>query len=140
MTRAQEYLEARKLKGQVRLSLKQKLPVVTAQNGTTNGYLAMPERKLFTLSAFDKASGKQQVHALRAYLARLETPEFPNILENLEYTLNYRRSVLGWKYALHARTREELICALESEPVYIQSSKTATVAFCFTGQGAQWYV
>jgi acyl transferase domain-containing protein len=133
---AQEYLQAYTLKGQVRSTSVQQL---SEKNGTTNGHSTSgSKRRLFTLSAFDKSSGKQQAQALREYLARPDISENTALLEELEYTLNYRRSVFGWKHALHASSREELNVALESEPTYVQSSRSVTVAFCFTGQGAQW--
>lgn len=136
MDQAQEYLNARHLKGQVRSLLTQHVPI---PNGITNGkHTAFSKGRVFTLSAFDKSSGKQQAQALRDYLCQPGLSERHNLMDELEYTLNYRRSIFGWKHALHASSREELISVLESDPIYVQSSKSVTVAFCFTGQGAQW--
>jgi acyl transferase domain-containing protein len=96
MDQAQEYLHDRHLEGQVRSSLVQHVPHVPTQNGVTNGkHTTLPKRRIFTLSVFDKSSGRQQAQALRDYLSQPGLSERHKLMDELEYTLNYRRSIFG---------------------------------------------
>jgi acyl transferase domain-containing protein/NADPH:quinone reductase-like Zn-dependent oxidoreductase len=98
--------------------------------------------RLFCISAFSEASAQQQAASLAEHL-QATAPlhlENSNFLADLAYTLGLRRSVLPWKAAFIAPSISTLIDALRSsDGSFQQSNKAPTIAFIFTGQGAQWY-
>jgi hypothetical protein len=97
-------------------------------------------RRLFCLSAFDEACGKRQIKNLCDYLKDRPDSESDDFLGDLAYTLGERRSVLPWKAAISACSAQELVKSLESsETKFVHSAKAPILAYCFTGQGAQWY-
>jgi acyl transferase domain-containing protein len=97
-------------------------------------------RRLFCLSAFDEACGKRQIKNLCDYFKDRPDSKSEGFLGDLAYTLGERRSVLPWKAAISASSAQELINSLESsEAKFVQGAKSPVLAYCFTGQGAQWY-
>ncbi len=92
--------------------------------------------KLFVLSAFDEDTGMRLANDLRFRLAEHDQTE--SDIEALAFTLGKRRSVFPWKAAVTASSRDDLCSAL-AEAKFRQSAKAPTIAFVFTGQGAQWY-
>lgn len=97
-------------------------------------------RRLFCLSAFDEACGKRQIKNLCDYLKDRPDSKSEGFLSDLAYTLGERRSVLPWKAAISACSAQELVKSLESsETKFVHSAKAPILAYCFTGQGAQWY-
>jgi acyl transferase domain-containing protein len=97
-------------------------------------------RRLFCLSAFDEACGKRQIKNLCDYLKDRPNSKSEGFLGDLAYTLGERRSVLPWKAAISACSAQELVKSLESsETKFVHSAKAPILAYCFTGQGAQWY-
>ena len=97
-------------------------------------------RRLFCLSAFDEACGKRQIKNLCDYLKDQPGNKSEGFLSDLAYTLGERRSVLPWKAAISACSAQELVKSLESgETKFVHSAKAPILAYCFTGQGAQWY-
>jgi hypothetical protein len=97
-------------------------------------------RRLFCLSAFDEACGKRQIKNLSDYVKDRPDSKSEGFLDDLAYTLGERRSVLPWKAAISACSAQELVKSLESsETKFVHSAKAPILAYCFTGQGAQWY-
>jgi hypothetical protein len=97
-------------------------------------------RRLFCLSAFDEACGKRQIKNLCDYLKDQPDSKSEGFLDDLAYTLGERRSILPWKAAISACSAQELVKSLESsEAKFVHSAKAPILAYCFTGQGAQWY-
>lgn len=98
------------------------------------------DRKLFVISANDKASLANVVKKLVIYLE--QRPEIFEIelLKDLAYTLGQRRSLLPWKVAIPAATSFDLIETLTAERVIpCKQLDSLRIGFVFTGQGAQWW-
>lgn len=114
-------------------------------NGTnsTNGINRVRKMpKLFVLSAFHEAMGKQQVARLKSYLEHRLVEEHAGnqAVEDLSYTLADCRTHHPWRKAIIASTLEELHDALQPDSVKFSRSKEAVrLGFMFTGQGAHWH-
>jgi hypothetical protein len=109
-------------------------------NGDDNRNHIKVSRRLFCLSAFDEACGKRQIKSLCDYLKDRPNSKSEGFLGDLAYTLGERRSVLPWKAAISACSAQELVKSLESDGTkFVHSAKAPILAYCFTGQGAQWY-
>ncbi|KAL8657370.1 MAG: hypothetical protein Q9226_001979 [Calogaya cf. arnoldii] len=92
-------------------------------------------RRLFVLSANDKASLKMKTKQLATYLEGHKDVD----PELLAFTLNERRSQLEWREAVSAVTTSELREILISDDAeYAKPSEKPKLGFIFTGQGAQW--
>ncbi|KAF2419578.1 putative polyketide synthase [Tothia fuscella] len=140
---AEGYLAARNLVGLCRKH-KTQLETSTAEpsltNRLVNGHSSPPtRRRLFTLSTFDELCGLKQAENLAKFIEQMPLSKDHTILDDIAYSLNDRRSLFSWRFACHAENREQLTTALRVGVKYAHSPKNATVAFCFTGQGAQWY-
>ncbi|KAM0158453.1 hypothetical protein ACHAPG_004132 [Botrytis cinerea] len=100
---------------------------------------SMASAKLFSLSAKSKASLIENIKKLRIWASEFKATASNNQLENLSYTLNQRRSVFQWRSSIVASTFEELIQNSDKAiSEVIKASANVSVAFVFTGQGAQW--
>ncbi|KAL9069652.1 MAG: hypothetical protein Q9157_006092 [Trypethelium eluteriae] len=115
-------------------------------NGTVDGHSdRLAEEilnRILCFSAFDETSGKRQAKNIREYVEAKRSSNVHDdvLLRGLAYTLGERRSVLPWKAAISVSTLDQLVDLLGSGDLkFSQSTKAPTVAFCFTGQGAQWY-
>ncbi|TVY20485.1 Reducing polyketide synthase FUB1 [Lachnellula arida] len=107
------------------------------QNGTV--IEADPRPRLFVLSAADPEAGKAFARVLADYLHDRLHLANEDWLDNLAYTLNFRRSRLAYIAPVTAASAEELIDALESEALeFTKTRKAECLAFVCTGQGAQW--
>lgn len=109
----------------------------------TNDTLATGEKavqkRLFVLSANDKASLDAYSHDITVYLEQHPEVFEKSRLPNLAYTLGQRRSVLSYKIAIPARSSDELIQILVKKEVQpSRATKEPRIGFVFTGQGAQW--
>ena len=159
---ARSYLASHNLQGftQRTFSLLQGGSIPTT-NGTSNGYtngdvngssnigsrrmssdqadISSGPPRLFVLSSFDEAAGKQQVEDLGLYLRNRTNQIDSTFLGNLAYTLSERRSSFPWKTALSASSVSELAEKLEDgASKLLKASKQPVLGFVFTGQGAQW--
>ncbi|EFX00060.1 polyketide synthase [Grosmannia clavigera kw1407] len=97
--------------------------------------------RLFVLSANDEASARRAVSQLTVYLEQHPEVFQKELLRNLAYTLNERRSQLGWRVGLVAssgRQLVEVLSAAETKPVR-RPQQPPKLAFVYTGQGAQWH-
>jgi acyl transferase domain-containing protein len=99
-----------------------------------------PQKRLFVLSAHDKAALETQMNELTVYLEQRPEVFENSLLPNVAYTLGQRRSVLSYKAAIPARSSAELIPLLaSSDMVPSRAVKEPRLGFVFTGQGAQWH-
>jgi len=112
-------------------------------NGITNGHTdseARGESLVFLLSSFDELAGKQQTKNLVQYLRKHKDSSPRKLLTDLAYTLSERRSALPWKAAFAADSLPQLTEAFSREDLkFSRIGKTKTLAYVFTGQGAQWH-
>ncbi|KAI1100340.1 putative polyketide synthase [Jackrogersella minutella] len=110
-----------------------------------------PAPKLLVWSSHDQAGVSRTTSDYSAYLNTklkesstevLQEDFDRKLLHKLAHTLAGRRSVLPWKSFTIAASCKEVCAELETpvKPVRSNNSKTVpTLAFVFTGQGAQWY-
>jgi acyl transferase domain-containing protein len=97
-------------------------------------------KRLYVLSANDKASLETQMQRLTVYLEQRPEVFQNSLLPNLAYTLCQRRSVLSWKIAIPARSSAELISSLAGTSITLsRATQEPRIGFIFTGQGAQWH-
>lgn len=112
----------------------------TPNGNGANGFHVQAEPKLVTFSAMDEDGLKRLSTAYNKYLSRKDRPEWTeNFLSKLAYTLNERRSSLIWRsFAVLNSTSDLQHQGLKLSRSVRMLSKPR-LAFCFTGQGAQWY-
>ncbi|KAJ5425434.1 hypothetical protein N7465_000504 [Penicillium sp. CMV-2018d] len=95
------------------------------------------ERYVFSLSAKDRTSLHAGADALARYLARLDPQSG---LQDLEYTLNKRRTKFPWRLSVSASGISELQTSLMQKNLpSIQAARQPRLGFVYTGQGAQWF-
>lgn len=95
-------------------------------------------QRIFLISGFDEDSCKAQVQSIGGYLARNESVADNELLDDVAYTLNERRSRFMWKTAVTGSSVQDLAGSLTSDSKPRIFLKKPTLAFVFTGQGAQW--
>lgn len=105
----------------------------------TEADMTDPKIKLFVISANDQDSLQARMKDLCIYFE--QRPEvFEKLLcSNVAYTLGCRRSHLAYKVAITAASLDEL--GTKIAQTRLNASRVLgqpTVAFVFTGQGAQW--
>ncbi|CCC12643.1 hypothetical protein SMACR_07941 [Sordaria macrospora] len=99
-----------------------------------------PGRKLYVVTANDKAALSQQMKNIVVYLEQRPEIFQVDLTSNLAYTLGQRRSLLQWRAAIPAINSFELIEAINGEKVITgKETEPLRLGFIFTGQGAQWY-
>ena len=112
-------------------------------NGVADGNSPPEENRkdrVFVLTSFDHISAKRQAEKLCAHLKSRQREDSAEFLDNLAFTLGERRSVLPWKAAFHAPSLPRLVEIMSSDSCkFTKEPKARTLAFVFTGQGAQWY-
>ncbi|KAK1773243.1 LOW QUALITY PROTEIN: hypothetical protein QBC45DRAFT_482171 [Copromyces sp. CBS 386.78] len=97
-------------------------------------------RKLYVVTANDKAALSQQMKNMVVYLEQRPEIFQVDLTSNLAYTLGQRRSFLQWRAAISAINSFELIEAINGEKVITgKETEPLRLGFIFTGQGAQWY-
>ncbi|MCJ1244041.1 hypothetical protein MMC30_001238 [Trapelia coarctata] len=136
---ADGYLAFRGLKGSYRTTLS--IPAsVSLTNEPPASFTEDKRARVFVLSAFDDASGKVQAKRLASYLSERKSLNNKNLLNDLAFTLAQRRSILPYKAAVLASSASQLIDVVAGEDIkYSKSTKTPSLGFVFTGQGAQWH-
>lgn len=94
--------------------------------------------KLLILSAYDEAGIRRQAEKYSQRFAASSNLIDDAYIDNLSYTLCFRRSQLQWKsYAVISAASE--LCSLTAGISPAKKSTTEPgLAFVFTGQGAQW--
>ncbi|KAJ5896473.1 Highly reducing polyketide synthase sdnO [Penicillium subrubescens] len=109
-------------------------------NGTHASFDEAPQAnpQLFILSATSEKSLVEAAKNVQSWISTKASEE--DCLSDLAYTLNVRRSLLPLRLSVVASTPDELVSALESKNLRITKlPHSVSVAFVFTGQGAQWY-
>ncbi|KAJ6131357.1 hypothetical protein N7523_001817 [Penicillium sp. IBT 18751x] len=94
--------------------------------------------RIFVLSGFDERSCKEQVRRTHDYLVAKEGYLNHELMDDLAFTLNERRTRFMWKTAVVGDSVSTLIDVLSQTPKIRSSVRNPTLAFVFTGQGAQW--
>ena len=113
--------------------------LTNGMNGHTRSVKA-PSKRVYVLSANDKAALEKQMQELTVYLEQRPEVFENSLLPNLAYTLAQRRSVLSWKVAVPASSSNELIPSLAGAAINpTRTIKEPRIGFVFTGQGAQWH-
>ena len=98
------------------------------------------ESRVFILSASNEHSLRQQEQALGQYLRERQDTCSSGMLCDLAYTLGEHRSKLPWKSAFVATSLSQLAGDLTTHGIKPATlSRTKTIGFIFTGQGAQWH-
>lgn len=99
---------------------------------------AQANPQLFVLSATSEKSLLEAAKNVQSWISTRASEQ--DHLSNLAYTLNVRRSLLPLRLSVVASTPDELVSALEPKSLRITKlPHSVSVAFVFTGQGAQWY-
>jgi acyl transferase domain-containing protein len=97
-------------------------------------------RKLYVLTANDKAALTQVMKNIVIYLEQRPEIFQMDLTSNLAYTLGQRRSLLQWRAAIPAANSFELIEAINGDKFTSgKEVEPLRIGFIFTGQGAQWY-
>lgn len=97
-------------------------------------------RRLYPISAADKNALARQVALLLQYVSKRPQEFHQFLLDDLAYTLAARRSPLSWRTMVTATNTTELIAQLSNINIadLKKSRDNVSIAFAFTGQGAQW--
>ncbi|KAI0150274.1 ketoacyl-synt-domain-containing protein [Xylariaceae sp. FL1272] len=99
-----------------------------------------PARKLFAVSANDKASLELVLKNLVIYLEQRPEMFQKGLMADFAYTLGQRHSILPWRVAIPAMRSFDFIEAINSQKISPgKESDPLRIGFIFTGQGAQWY-
>lgn len=97
-------------------------------------------KKLFVLTANDKASLANVQRNIVIYLEQRPEVFQSSLMNNVAYTLGQRRSHLSWRATVRADNSFELIEALNGKEIVAgKTGDPLRIGFVFTGQGAQWY-
>jgi len=98
-------------------------------------------RKLFVLTANDKATLEKVAKNIVVYLEQRPEMFQIDLMSNVAYTLGQRRSLLSWRLAVPASTSFEFIEAITSGRAQVgkEDLEPLRIGFIFTGQGAQWW-
>lgn len=90
------------------------------------------------ISAFDEWSCKAQIAMIRDYLESQRGSAHDNFLDDLAFTLNEHRSSFMWIATAIGSSITNLYHTLSNNLSIRCSARRPTLAFVFTGQGAQW--
>lgn len=90
------------------------------------------------ISAFDEWSCKAQIAMIRDYLELQKDSAHDDFLDDLAFTLNEHRSNFMWKATAIGISVTDLCHTLSTNLSIRCSARRPTLAFVFTGQGAQW--
>ncbi|KAK2027478.1 hypothetical protein LX32DRAFT_729361 [Colletotrichum zoysiae] len=112
-------------------------------NVSNSGSSSDSRYRVFVLSALDEPSLKATARNMAFYLKRQSSEVPTSFLDDLAYTLGFRRSLFPYRSAVSANSVEGLIKAIDN-PSRLPLAKInggkpqPTIGFVFTGQGAQW--
>ncbi|KAJ4859547.1 KR domain-containing protein [Trichoderma breve] len=103
--------------------------------------VADPLPQLLVWSSPEQKGADRTAASLASYVKSLSVSpaEESALLGRLSFTLSNKRSKFPWKSFGIASTLQEAIDAFEQPRKPERSAEQPTVAFAFTGQGAQWY-
>lgn len=109
------------------------------RDGAGNYISPTPSRqRIILLSGFDEYSCKANAKSLREYILINESAFDSGLLDDVAFTLSECRSRFMWKAAVTGKSAQDLVDSLSSDIKPRISLKRPTLAFIFTGQGAQW--
>lgn len=96
-------------------------------------------RRIFVLSGNDERALQQRVNRMATYLELKPEVLEADLHRRLAYTLCERRTILPWRIAFTSPSCSDLVEQL-LDPLGkpIRATEPPTIAFLFTGQGAQW--
>jgi acyl transferase domain-containing protein/ubiquinone/menaquinone biosynthesis C-methylase UbiE len=100
------------------------------------------KKKIVVLSTPDQAALPRLAKSHSDYLKTLADSQdelTEDILDNLAFTYNCRRSYFQWRTAFVASSISELAEQLSDVSTPTRAGKPPGIFFCFTGQGAQWH-
>jgi acyl transferase domain-containing protein len=122
-----------------------RLKRTNGQDGSTSG-IHSAKTHLILLSARDEAAMQRLRQSYSEYITdvtenagAIRAGEKSSYLDNLAYTLGYRRSILQCRASITTSSLSELKESLAAKTLV--STKTVAqprIGFVFTGQGAQW--
>ncbi|KAJ5103216.1 hypothetical protein N7532_003745 [Penicillium argentinense] len=100
---------------------------------------AHPERqRILLVSGFDERSCVEHTRAICDFLLEYEDTVNETLLDDLVFTLSEGRSRFMWKTAVIGSSIHEMVRSLSAGTKPHNSLRRPTLAFIFTGQGAQW--
>ncbi|KAL6812029.1 hypothetical protein J3E69DRAFT_359798 [Trichoderma sp. SZMC 28015] len=100
---------------------------------------------IFPLSSFDEQGVQRNANSLASYLSDQLSESSSNTrvyLRDLAYTLAAKRTAFQWRSYCLASSVEDLVKTLTTDSSIAKPLRTRaapSIAFVFTGQGAQWY-
>ncbi|KAF2647757.1 putative polyketide synthase [Lophiostoma macrostomum CBS 122681] len=117
-------------------------PPFQATNGNGSvGKKEDPSKRLFVLSAADKAACQTLMSNLGVYLEQRPEMFQRDLMSNIAYTLGQRRSLLQWRVAVPAIESFDLVEKLSKGTInpIKEMGNSPRIGFVCTGQGAQWW-
>lgn len=110
------------------------------QNPSTPQITETPRSRIFPLSGKDEQAATRTATNLLEHLRSAPPESEQAFLDDLAYTLGQRRSKLTWVNVQSASSLKELTRKLDaSKSSPRKAQEKPSVAFVFTGQGAQWW-
>lgn len=104
-----------------------------------NGFHHHEVKIILVFSSQDGDGIKRLESAYNRHWSRMTIKNFSNSYMNrLSYTLSDRRSSLLWRSFATFNSENDLTSGIKFSPA-IRAISQPRLAFCFTGQGAQWY-
>ncbi|KAF7881904.1 uncharacterized protein EAF02_006592 [Botrytis sinoallii] len=105
----------------------------------SNGFHHCEVRRMLVFSSQDESGIKRLESAYNGYWSRMSIEDFSiSYMNRLSYTLSDRRSSLLWRSFATFNSENDLTAGIKFSPA-IRAISQPRLAFCFTGQGAQWY-
>jgi acyl transferase domain-containing protein/NADPH:quinone reductase-like Zn-dependent oxidoreductase len=99
---------------------------------------AAPKSQLFIISAAAADALSRVAQKLHRWASFRD--DYDTWCHQLAYNLIKRRSIMQYRYTFRADSHESFLAALRDNTVKpVQASPNPSIAFVFTGQGAQWY-
>ncbi|KAI1774242.1 ketoacyl-synt-domain-containing protein [Hypoxylon cercidicola] len=99
-----------------------------------------PGRKLFPITANDKATVEAVLKSIVIYLEQRPEMFQKDLMADVAYTLGQRRSLLQYRVAIPALRSFDFIDTINSQKITPgKEIDPLRIGFIFTGQGAQWY-
>lgn len=109
------------------------------QASMSSGFYHSEVRRLLVFSSQDENGIKRLESAYNGNWSQLTKEDFSDSYVNrLSYTLSNRRSALLWRSFATLNSESDLTAWIKFSPA-IRAISQPRLAFCFTGQGAQWY-
>ncbi|KAB8236983.1 type I polyketide synthase [Aspergillus alliaceus] len=95
--------------------------------------------RIYVLSGYSEGAVMAQAKRLHSYIEQCPNLYDSQFMADLAFTLGERRGTLPWKLGIPAKSPKDLISLLSEQEVRpCRSLRAQSVAFAFTGQGAQW--